>query len=86
MSGPTIPGKYRDKIVYSTVVVGKCANVATNSVIIPGITIGESSVVGPNSVITKNTNPWAVYVGNPTRPVKIRNKNRILEFFIKLET
>ena len=80
MSGPTIPDKYRDKIIYSTIIIERCANIATNSVIMPGITIGEGSVVGPNSVITKNTNPWTVYVGNPARPVKKRNKNIILGF------
>jgi len=85
MSGPTIPEKYRDKVVYSTIVVGMCANVATNSVIMPGIIIGEGSVIGPNSVITKNTNPWTVYVGNPARPIKVRNKNKILTFVKKLE-
>ena len=80
LSGPTIPHKFRDKVVYSTIIVEKFANLATNSVVMPGVVIGEGSVVGPNSVITKNTIPWTVYVGNPSRPVKKRNKNKILEF------
>jgi len=83
-SGPTIPDKYRDKVVYSEIIIQKCANIATNSVIMPGVIIGEGSVIGPNSLITKNTNPWTVYVGNPARPIKIRNKKNILKFLKEL--
>lgn len=50
----------------------------------PGVIIGEGSVIGPNSLITKNTNPWTVYVGNPARPIKIRNKKNILKFLKEL--
>lgn len=43
-----------------------------NSFILPGITIGEGSVVGAGSIVTKNVEPFTVVVGNPARIIKRR--------------
>lgn len=40
-----------------------------NSVILPGVTIGDNSVVGEGSVVTKDV-PANVVVGNPARIIK----------------
>ena len=45
----------------------------------PNVVLAEGSVVGANSVITKDTEPWTVYVGSPAKPIKKRNKESILE-------
>lgn len=44
--------------------------IGANVVILPGITIGEHSVVGAGAVVTKNVPPFTVVVGNPARIVK----------------
>lgn len=75
--GPTIPEPYKDKIIFAPVTFERFANVGTNVVIMPGVTIAEGSVVGANSVVTKSTEPWTVYVGSPARPVKVRPKERL---------
>lgn len=85
LSGPTIPNEYRDEVTYTTIKIERCANIATNCVVMPGITIGEGSVIGPNSLITKNTNPWTIYLGSPARAIKIRDKKTILAFAKKLK-
>jgi acetyltransferase-like isoleucine patch superfamily enzyme len=43
-----------------------------NSVIMPGITIGKGSVIGANSVVTKNVPPFTVFAGNPAKFLKKR--------------
>jgi galactoside O-acetyltransferase len=45
----------------------------------PGITLAEGSVVGSNSVLTKDTEPWTIYVGSPAKPVGKRDKEIILK-------
>ncbi len=82
--GPTIPEPYKDKIKYAPVVFERYANVGTNVVIMPGVTISEGSVVGSNSTVTKSTEPWTIYVGNPARAVKKRKKENILKFASEL--
>ncbi|MEY2467292.1 MAG: hypothetical protein QOD03_1813 [Verrucomicrobiota bacterium] len=38
--------------------------------ILPGVTIGEGSVVGAKSVVTENVPPFTVVAGNPARPIR----------------
>ena len=38
--------------------------------ILPNVTIGESSIIGANSVVTKNVPPFSVYAGNPAKKIK----------------
>lgn len=44
--------------------------IGTGSVILPGITIGEGAVVGANSVVTKNVEPYTVVGGVPAHFIK----------------
>lgn len=38
--------------------------VGANSVILPGVTIGEGAVIGAGAVVSKNLEPWGIYLGN----------------------
>lgn len=79
---PTIPNKYRDKYrsYYKSFVHCKRHSfLGTNVVVNPGVTIGEGSVIGSGSVVTKDVEPWSVYIGSPAIKVKDRPKKKILE-------
>jgi acetyltransferase-like isoleucine patch superfamily enzyme len=38
--------------------------------VLPGVTIGQGSVVGARSVVTANVPPFTVVAGNPARPIR----------------
>ncbi|MET0391187.1 MAG: acyltransferase [Polyangiales bacterium] len=38
--------------------------------VLPGVTIGEGSVVGARSVVTADVPPYMVVAGNPARPIR----------------
>lgn len=78
--GPTIPKKYSDKLVGQDLIIEKFASVATNAVILPGLIVGEGSVIGAGAVLTNNSEPWTIYVGSPARPVKKRKSDKMLAF------
>lgn len=40
--------------------------------VLDGVTIGEGCVIGANSVVTKSTEPYGVYVGIPAKKIKSR--------------
>ena len=40
------------------------------TIVLPGITIGENSIIGAGSVVTKDIPPNSVAVGNPARVIK----------------
>ena len=44
--------------------------IGMRSVVMPGVTIGEGSIVGVGSVVTKDVPPYSVVVGNPAKVVK----------------
>ena len=77
--GATIPAKYRI-IKYSSIIFEKFSGCGVNCVILPNVTLAEGSVIGANSVVTKNTEPWTIYVGNPAKPIKIRPHENILKY------
>lgn len=80
LTSTTVPEKYRDTTKLTTVTIGKFAGIGTNVVIMPGVTIGEGSVIGACSLVTKDTEPWTVYYGNPAKAIKIRPKEKMLKF------
>jgi acetyltransferase-like isoleucine patch superfamily enzyme len=78
--GALIPNEYQDKRVGGKICVQKFAAIGTNAVIMPGITIAEGSVVGANSLLRIDTEPWTIYAGSPAKPIKSRPSERILSF------
>lgn len=81
--GPTIPAEYR-KLKFGNIHFGKFAGCGVNACILPGVTMAEGSILGANSLLTRDTEPWTIYVGSPAKPVKIREKELILEYAKKL--
>ena len=54
--------------------VKRGASIGANSVILPGVTIGEEALVGAGSVITKDVPDKAVMTGNPAQILRYRNE------------
>jgi galactoside O-acetyltransferase len=72
----TIPAEYR-AVSRSFVHIEKYAFITTNVVVHPGVTIGEGAVIGSNSVVTKDIEPWTINVGSPAKPIKTRPSKEI---------
>jgi acyl-[acyl carrier protein]--UDP-N-acetylglucosamine O-acyltransferase len=60
-------------ILDNSVVVEENCWLGINSVISGNLTIGRGSVVGANTIVTKDIPPFSVFVGNPGRIVKMYN-------------
>jgi galactoside O-acetyltransferase len=78
--GPTIPDKFADKLVGGKVVIKKFANILTNAVVFPGVTIGEGAIVGANTVMSFDAEPWTIYLGNPARKIKQRDRQKMVTY------
>jgi dTDP-4-amino-4,6-dideoxy-D-glucose acyltransferase len=76
----TAPEEYRDRVDFTTVTLKRFAGIGTNVVIMPGVTIAEGSVIGACSLVTKDTEPWTIYTGVPAKAVKLRPKEKMLEY------
>ena len=54
------------------IVIGSNVWIATRATISKGITIGEGAVIGAESLVIKNVEPWTVVGGNPAKFIKKR--------------
>ena len=50
--------------------IGNCVWIGANSVILPGVKIGDNTVIGAGSVVTKDIPDNVVAVGNPCRVLR----------------
>ena len=83
--GPaSLPAKYKDTMKLAPVILENFANVGTNAVIMPDVTLAEGSVVGACSLVTKSTEPWTIYTGIPARPVKPRPRDKMIAYAAEL--
>jgi acetyltransferase-like isoleucine patch superfamily enzyme len=78
----TVPAEYRNTI-RAPIIVGRFCIVGANAVVLPGVSIGEGAVVGANSVVTRDLEPWGVYIGN--RRHRERNREGVLNRFREFE-
>jgi UDP-2-acetamido-3-amino-2,3-dideoxy-glucuronate N-acetyltransferase len=52
---------------FRATIVRKGATIGANAVLLCGVTIGESALVGAGSVVTQDVPPFSVVYGNPAR-------------------
>jgi acetyltransferase-like isoleucine patch superfamily enzyme len=76
----TVPLKYRN-VTRKPIKIGRFCIIGANSVVLPGVTIGEGATIGANSVVTRDLDPWGVYIGN--RRISERNKEAVLKNYNK---
>ena len=61
--------------IKKNVTIKKYAFIGVNAIILPGITIGEYSIVGSGAVVTKDIPDYAIVGGNPAKIIgDIRTK------------
>ena len=82
--GPLIPKEYQDEQQLWPITLKRFSGALTNSVILPGVTMAEGSVLGANSLLKGDTEPWTVYAGNPARPIRKRDMYKAYEYAEKL--
>lgn len=65
-----LPLETRSTTYSSPVVIGKNVWIGSNATILPGVTIGDNSVVAAGAVVTKDVPENTVVVGVPAKAVK----------------
>jgi len=75
------------RAIKTDTVIGKNCFIGARSIILPGVTIGDGSIVGAGSVVTRDVPPATAVGGNPAKILKTgievmefgRLKARVLE-------
>lgn len=68
--------------LFNTVIGNNCV-IGINSIILPGILVGEHCVVAAGSVVTKNAPPHTIVAGNPAKVIRtgiiVNDRGQIIE-------
>ena len=59
---------------FSSVVLEDGCDIGVNSIILPGVLIGEGAIIGAGSVVTKDVKAYTIVAGNPARLLRERGK------------
>ena len=78
--GPIIPKQYKDNIINKPVIFENFSGCAANCTILPGSILREGVVVGANSMLKGDTEPWTIYIGSPAKPYKQRPKEKMIQY------
>ncbi len=80
---PILPSLREQAYQYNAPVkIGKCVWLGAGVIVLPGVEIGDNSVIGAGSVVTKNIPANVVAVGNPCKVVRSINE-KDQEFYFK---
>jgi maltose O-acetyltransferase len=68
-----IPMMFQGNQVQKPVFIGNDVWIGTRAILLPGVHVGDHSIIGAGAVVAKDVPPWAIVVGNPARVVRYRN-------------
>lgn len=68
---PMVPNFQRN-VIQKPVIIEKDAFLGANTVVLPGVRIGEGAIVGANSLVMNDVPPWTIVAGSPSKPLKKR--------------
>ncbi len=66
-----LPYQHQPFEAFGAVTIGRGSWIGQNVVILQGVTIGEMSIVGANSVVTRSLPPFCIAAGAPARVIKL---------------
>ncbi|WP_376747113.1 CatB-related O-acetyltransferase [Chryseobacterium binzhouense] len=67
------------------VVIGNDVWIGANAVILDGVKIADGAIVGANSVVTTDVEPYAIVIGTPAKIVKYRFTDDEIAFLMNLK-
>lgn len=71
--------------VKGDIVVGNDVWIGRESIVMPGVKIGDGCIIAAYSVVTKDIPPYSVAGGNPARCIKKRFKDELIDLLLRLK-
>lgn len=66
-------------------VIGNDVWIGQNAVILPGVHIGDGAIIGANSVVGSDVEPYSIVVGNPARAIRKRFDDELIEMMLEFK-
>lgn len=72
-------------IVVKKVEIGNDVWIGANAIILPGVVIGDGSIVAAGAIVTKNVPPYAVVGGVPAKVIRYRYSDEMIAAFLGIK-
>ena len=66
------------------IVVGNDVWIGRESIIMPGVRIGDGAIIAAYSVVTRDVTPYSVVGGNPAKFIKKRFDDELIDILLEL--
>ncbi len=80
-----VPPPPADLPLKGDTVIGNDVWIGQNAVILPGVHIGDGAVIGANSVVGSDIEPYTVAVGDPARAVRKRFDGELIDLLLRFK-
>lgn len=67
----------------SNIIVENDVWIGTKVTIMPGVNIGNGCIIGANSLVTKNCEPYGIYAGNPCKFIRLRFEEKKIKILLE---
>lgn len=67
------------------VVIGNDVWIGIRTTILSGVQIGDGAIIGANSVVTHDVDPYAIVAGNPAKLIRKRFDQKTIEELLKIK-
>ena len=66
-------------------VIGNDVWIGQNAVILPGVHIGDGAIIGANSIVGNDVDPYTIVAGNPAKPLRKRFDDELIELLLRFK-
>lgn len=81
----TTPPKPADLPLKGDTVIGNDVWIGQNATILPGVHIGDGAVIGLNSVVGSDVEPYTIVAGNPAKTLRKRFDDELIAILQRLK-
>ena len=82
---PQTPPPVNELPIKGDTVVGNDVWIGQNTVILPGVHIGDGAIIGANSVVGSDIPPYTIALGNPARLLRKRFDDELIDLLLQLK-
>ena len=79
------PPAAEDMPLKGDTVIGNDVWIGQNAVILPGVHIGDGAIIGANSVVGSDVEPYTIVVGDPARVLRKRFDDEMIELLLRFK-
>jgi virginiamycin A acetyltransferase len=66
-------------------IIGNDVWIGQNAVILPGVHIGDGAIIGANSVVGCDVEPYTIVIGNPARDLRKRFDEELIDLLLRFK-